>query len=122
MVAGDEFIVSTISILGDFNVHQQLWLSSPFTDYSGELAFNFAILIDLEQLVQHPTRILDRLRDTPNIHDIFLTSNPSAYAATLYSPLGSSDHNFISVSCPISPILPQDSPKRRCLWHFASAS
>ena len=43
------------------------WLSSPFTDHPGELAFNFAILHDLEQLVQHPTRIPDRLADKPNI-------------------------------------------------------
>ncbi|MPC51014.1 Dolichyl-phosphate beta-glucosyltransferase [Portunus trituberculatus] len=58
----------------------------------------------------------------PNILDLFLTSNPSAYAVTLSFPLGSSDHNLISVSCPISPILPQDLPKQRCLWRFASAS
>ncbi|MPC93734.1 hypothetical protein E2C01_088874 [Portunus trituberculatus] len=111
-----------ISILGGFNVHYQLWLSSPFTDHLGELAFNSAILHDLEQLVQHPTRIPDRLGDTPNILDLFLSSNPSTYAVTLSSPLGSSDHNFISVSCPISPIPPQEHPKRRCLWRFASAS
>ena len=73
---------------------------------------NFAILHDLEQLVQHPTRIPDRLGDTSNILDFFLTSNPSAYAVTLSSPLGSSDHNLISVYCPISPIPPQDPPKR----------
>ncbi|MPC63727.1 hypothetical protein E2C01_057829 [Portunus trituberculatus] len=30
-----------IFILGDLNVHHQLWLSSPFTDQSGELAFNW---------------------------------------------------------------------------------
>ncbi|MPC88255.1 hypothetical protein E2C01_083155 [Portunus trituberculatus] len=80
--------------------------------------FNFAILHDLQQLVQHPTRIPDRLGDMPNILDIFLTSNPSAYVATLSSPLGSSDHNLISVSCPISPIPPHDPPKRRCIWRF----
>ncbi|MPC58684.1 hypothetical protein E2C01_052691 [Portunus trituberculatus] len=39
-----------ISILGDFNVHHQFWLSSPFTDHRGELAFNFAIFHDLEIL------------------------------------------------------------------------
>ncbi|MPC11278.1 hypothetical protein E2C01_003939 [Portunus trituberculatus] len=48
--------------------------------------------------MQHLTRISDRLGDTPNILDLFLTSNPSAYAATLSSPFGSSDHNLISVS------------------------
>ncbi|MPC30347.1 hypothetical protein E2C01_023609 [Portunus trituberculatus] len=110
-----------ISILGDFNVHQ-LWFSSPFTEHPGELDFNFAVLHDLEQLVQHPTRIPDRLGDTPNIFYLFFTSNSSAYAVTLSSLLGSSNHNLISVSCPISPIPPQDPTKRRCLWHFVSAS
>ena len=107
------FPFEEISILGDFNVHHQVWLSSPFTDHPGELAYNFAILHELEQLVQHLTRIHDRLGDTSNILDLFLTSNPSAYAVTLSSPFGSSDHNHISVSCPISPISPQDPPERR---------
>ncbi|MPC54855.1 hypothetical protein E2C01_048784 [Portunus trituberculatus] len=66
---------------------------------------------DLEQLVQHPTRIPDRLRDKPNILDRFLISNSSAYAVTLSSLLGSSDENLISVSSPISPIPPQDPTK-----------
>ncbi|MPC87157.1 hypothetical protein E2C01_082009 [Portunus trituberculatus] len=62
----------------------------PLIDCPRELTFNFAILHDLEQLVQHPTRIPDRLGDTPNILNLFLTSNPSAYAVTLSSPLNSS--------------------------------
>ncbi|MPC19915.1 hypothetical protein E2C01_012847 [Portunus trituberculatus] len=98
-----------------------LWLSSLFNDHPGELAFNFAILHELEQLAQHPTCIPDYLGDMPNILDLFLTSNPSAYTVTVSSPMGSSDYNFISVSCPISPILTLDPPKWRCLWHFASA-
>ena len=72
--------------------------------------------------MQHPTRIPDSLGDTPNIFYLFLSSNPSAYAVTLSSPMGSSDHNLISVFCPISPIPPQDPPKRRCIWRFASHS
>ncbi|MPC61708.1 hypothetical protein E2C01_055782 [Portunus trituberculatus] len=107
-----------ISIFGDFNVHHQVWLFSPFTDHRGELAFKFGIFHDLEQLVQHPTRIPDCLGDTPSILDLFLTSNPSAYAVTLSSPLGSSDHNLIFVSYPISPIPPQDSPKAEVLLGF----
>ncbi|MPC25418.1 hypothetical protein E2C01_018530 [Portunus trituberculatus] len=99
-----------ISILGDFNVYHQPWLYSPFTNHPGELAFNFAILHDLEQLVPHPTCIPDHLRDTPNILDLFLLLT-SAYAVNLSSPLGSSNHNLISVSCPIYPIPPQD-PQR----------
>ena len=72
--------------------------------------------------MQHPTRIPGRLGYTLNILQLFLTSNPSDYAVTLSSPLGTSDHNLISVYSPISPIHPQDPPKRRYLWHFASVS
>ncbi|MPC67379.1 hypothetical protein E2C01_061554 [Portunus trituberculatus] len=47
-----------ISTRGDFNVHHQFWLSSPFTDYLGELAFNFAILHDLDQATDATTPYL----------------------------------------------------------------
>ncbi|MPC31624.1 hypothetical protein E2C01_024919 [Portunus trituberculatus] len=42
-----------ISILGDFNVHHQLWLSSPFTDHPSELAFNYVISIRLLRSQSH---------------------------------------------------------------------
>ena len=71
--------------------------------------------------MQFPTRIPDRLGDAPHIFDLFLTSNPSAYSVKLSSLLCSSDHNFISVTCFIAPVQPQDQPKRRCFWHFNSA-
>ena len=51
-----------------------------------------------------------------------LTFHPSVYVVILSSPLGSSDHNLISVSCFISPIPPQDPPKLRSLWYFSSAN
>ena len=104
-----------ISILGDFNVHQQPSLSSSFNEQPGKQAFNFSILHDLEQQVQFPTLIRDRLGDKPNILDLFLTSNPSAY-----STLASSDHNLISVTCSITLVRLQDPPKRRCFWFLAS--
>ncbi|MPC19328.1 hypothetical protein E2C01_012242 [Portunus trituberculatus] len=107
-----------ISIHGDFNVNHQLWFPSPFTDHPDELAFNFAILHDLEQLVQHPTRIPDRLRNMASILDLFLTSNLSAYTVTQSSLLSYSDHNLIFVSCPISPIPLQDPPKWRSSSNF----
>ena len=105
----------------DFNVHHQLWLSSSFTDQPGEQSFNFAILHELEQMVQFPKRLPDCLGDTPNILDLFLTSNPSAYSVKLSSPLGSSNHNLISLTCSITPVLPQNPPRRRCFCHFNSA-
>ncbi len=110
-----------ISILGDFNAHHQLWLASSFTDQSGEQDYNFAILNDLEQFVQHPTRIPDRLGYWPNILDLFLTSSPSASSVQLYSSLGSSEHNLISVFCPIAPVQPLNRPKKRCFWNDDSA-
>ena len=115
------FSYAEISILGDFNVHHQLWLSSFFTDQPGEQAFNFAISHDLEQLVQFPTRIPDHFGDTPNILDLYLTSNHLAFSFKLSSPLGSSDHNLISVTCSIAHVQPQDPPKQRCFSNFNSA-
>ncbi|MPC32898.1 hypothetical protein E2C01_026232 [Portunus trituberculatus] len=90
----------------------------PFTDCPGELAFNFAILHDLEQLVRYPTRIPNRLGDTPDILSLFLTSNSSAYAVTLSSPFCSFDHNLISVSFPISPVPAQNFPRLEVLLVF----
>ncbi|KAL7641293.1 UNVERIFIED_CONTAM: hypothetical protein RMT77_008431 [Armadillidium vulgare] len=116
---------SEIIILGDFNVHHRQWLSSSSQDPAGELAFQFSIHNNLEQLVQLPTRIPDRLGDEPNILDLFLTSNPSPYTVKLFPPLGSSDHLLISVSCPVSSSLPQERPPpsaRRRFWHFGATN
>ncbi|KAL7646845.1 UNVERIFIED_CONTAM: hypothetical protein RMT77_002101 [Armadillidium vulgare] len=116
---------SEIIILGDFNVHHRQWLSSSSHDPAGELAFNFSIQNNLEQLVHLPTRIPDRLGDEPNILDLFLTFNPSPYTVKLFPPLGSSDHLLISVSCPVSSSLPQERPPpsaRRRFWHFGATN
>lgn len=62
-------ILSLITISGYLNVHHLFCLSSHFTDPHGEYAFNFSILNDLEQLVQHPTLFTDRLEDHSNIQN-----------------------------------------------------
>ena len=95
-------------------------LSSSFNDLPGEQTFKFAILHDLEQLVQFPIRIPDRLGDTPSILDLFLTSNLSASSVILSFPLGFSDFNLISTTCSMTPVQPQDPPKQTCFWHFNS--
>ena len=102
-----EHILSThpfaeITILGDFNVHHRQWFSSNSTDTPGELAFNFSICNDIEQMVQTPTRLPDRLGDVPNLLDLFLTSIPSAYSVETCPPLGTSDHLLISSTCSIT--------------------
>src|ERR1700755_643843 len=116
---------SEIIVLGDFNVHHRQWLSFSSHDPAGELAFNFSIQNNLEQLVQLPTRIPDRLGNEPYLIDLFLTSYPSPYTVKLYPPLGSSDHLLISVSSSVSSGLPQERPPpsaRRRLWHFGAAN
>jgi len=107
----------------NWNLHFRRFQCSPpaLADQPGERAFIFAILHDLGQLVQHPTRITDRLGDTSNILKHFLTSNPSAYSVKLFSSVDSSDHDLVSVSCPITPVPPFDPPKRKYFWHYTSA-
>jgi hypothetical protein len=116
---------SEIIILGDFNVHHRHWLSSSSHDLAGELPFDFSIHNNLEQLVQLPTRIPDRIGDKPNILDLFMTSKPSPYSARLFPPLGSSDYLLISVSSNISSSLPQEQPPpsvRKKFWHCNAAN
>ena len=108
------FPYAEISILGDFNVHHQLWLSFPFIDKPDGQAINFDIFHDLAQLMQFPTRIPDRLGDMPNILDLFLTFNATVNYVKLSSPLGFSDYNLISITCSIALVQPQNLPKARC--------
>ena len=103
--------------LGDFNVHHTEWLSSTHTDLGGNEAYSFSILHDLEQIIKHPTRVPDRHDHTPNILDLFFTSNPVNYSYNITSPLGSSDHCLISISSTLSAPPPLPSTQRR-LWFF----
>src|ERR1700755_2233679 len=67
-------------ILGDSIVHHSQWLSSSSYDPAGELAFQFSIQNNIEQLVHLITRIPDPLDDEPNI----LISYPSPYTITFF--------------------------------------
>ena len=106
--------------LGDFNAHHTRWLGSSRTTPRGAEAYSFSLLNDLEQIIQHPTRVPDRHDQSSNILDLFLTSKPSHYTYTISAPVGSSDHNLISVSAAWArpPPLP---PTKRRLWHFERA-
>ena len=109
-----------VVFLGDFNVHHKEWLHSNSTDPQGEMAYTFSIFNDLEQLIQHPTRVPDQHSHTPQTLDLFLSTDLSPYSYSILCPLGSSDHNLIYVSCSASiPSPPQKNPRR--LWHYRSA-
>ena len=70
---------SEIIVLGDFNVHNSVWLSysSNVTNPAGLEAEAFAIVNDLTQIISEPTRVPDRARDKANTFFIFLISNHS---------------------------------------------
>ncbi|MPC71100.1 hypothetical protein E2C01_065369 [Portunus trituberculatus] len=82
----------------------------PSLTIHNELPFNFVIFHNLEQLMEHPTRIPDRLGDTPNILDLFLTSNPSAYVVTLsalfisflYCPISNASSGSLKAEVPLA--------------------
>ncbi|MEO1669153.1 MAG: hypothetical protein AAFU54_31320, partial [Chloroflexota bacterium] len=76
-----------ILYIRDFNVHHTQWLNSGTTDGGGNEALAFSISNELEQIIQHPTRVPDRHGHTANILDLFFTSNPQNYSYTLHSPL-----------------------------------
>ncbi|MEL7065004.1 MAG: endonuclease/exonuclease/phosphatase family protein, partial [Bacteroidota bacterium] len=84
-----------ILYIGDFNVHHTEWLSSTHNDAGGREAYHFSLLHDLEQIIQHPTRIPDRHDQASNILDLFFTSNPHFYNPSISSPLGNSDHCLV---------------------------
>ena len=90
---------SEITILGNFNAYNPIWLttSSHISSASCD-AEGFAIVNDLSQLISEPTRIPDRSGDRANTLDVFLISNPEIYFNSIADfPLGNSDHCLITL-------------------------
>ena len=82
--------------MGDFNVHHIEWLHSNTTDVGGREAFDFSISHELEQIIQHPTRVPDRHSDRVNILYLFFKSNPQNYTYTILPPLQTSNHTIVN--------------------------
>ena len=104
-----------VLFIGDFNVHNTEWLGSTTTDLGGVEAHSFSVINEMEQIIKHATRVPDRHDHASNTLDLFFTSNPTHYSYSISAPLGSSDHNLISVSCSFSSPPPLPSTTRR-LW------
>ena len=86
-------------VFGDFNVHHKDWLTySGGTDRSGELCYNFSISNNLTQMVNFPTLISNCDSLSPALLDLFISSDASICSATVFPPLGNSDHIVVSVS------------------------
>ena len=52
--------------------------------------------------------------------DLFLTTHPEPYQATVAVPLGNSDHGLITISCPIHSTAEESLPPRT-IWHYNNA-
>ena len=90
----------------DFNMDNTEWLGSATTDVGGIKAHSFPITNKMEQLIKHPTRVLDWHDPAGNIIDLFFTPSPSNYPYSISAPPGSSDYKIISVPCSFSSPLP----------------
>jgi len=112
-----------ITFAGDFNAHNIPWLQySNRTDAVGLYVETFAVLNDLSQLVDKPTRIPDNEEHDPHLLDLFLTSDPDKYSVAVNAPLGGSDHCLVSTSFRFSCLAPKkvEIPKRD-VWHYKDA-
>ena len=116
------FINCEIVVLGDFNVHNAEWLThSKGSDRAGIEAESFAIINDLSQLINSPTRIPDRSSDFANTLDLFLTSKPIIYRPAIVSaPIGSSDHCLITLTHSSNPF-DQAPQQKQKLWNYSKA-
>ena len=89
---------ANIFVFGDFNVHHKDWFTySSGTDRPGELCYNFSISNDLTQMVNFPTSIPDCDSHSPAVLHVFIYSNASICSILAFSPLGNSDHVFVSI-------------------------
>ena len=87
--------------VGDFNAHHMQWLSSQSpTDAAGRSALDFCTLTDTSQLVQQPTHT------GGNQLDLVMTDVPDIVNVSVGTPIGTSDHCFLSARVKVSQSVP----------------
>ena len=113
---------ANVFVFGDFNVHHKDWLTySSGTDRPGELCYNFFVSNDLTQMVNFPTRIPDCDSHSPDLLDLFLSSDVSICSTMTFPPLGNSDHVTVSVSIDSPTNSQQDAPFHRIAYNYSRA-
>ena len=113
---------SAVFVFGDFNIHHKDWLTySSRTDRPGELCYNFSISNNLTQMVNFPTRIPDYDSHSPDLLDLFLSSDASICSTMAFPPLGNSDHVVVSVSIDFPTNSQQDVPFHRRAYDYSRA-
>ena len=99
---------SSFLFLGDFNAHHREWLSSVSpTDRHGLSACDFSSVSGCEQLIHEPTHV------SGNCLDLIFTDVPGVVASRVGSPIGTSDHSYISTSINIRQSVPDISFSRK---------
>ena len=94
-------VKSSFLFLGDFNAHHREWLNSISpTDRHGLCAYDFASVSACDQLVREPTHI------SGNCLDLILTDVPGVVTSRVGSPIGTSDHSYISATVMIRQSVP----------------
>lgn len=77
--------------VGDFNAHHKEWLNSKSpTDCHGLRAIDFSTESGCDQLVHSPTH------KSGNTLDLIFTDTPGVVTTNVGSPIGTSDHSFVS--------------------------
>ena len=94
--------------VGDFNAHHREWLNSVSpTDRHGLRALDFSTESGCEQLIQRPTH------RSGNTLDLIFTDVPGVVTSNVGSPIGTSDHAFISAIIRTEQDVPEVSSSRK---------
>ena len=77
--------------IGDFNAHHKEWLNSiSQTDCHGSKALDFSSESGCDQIIHSPTH------RSGNCLDLIFTDTPGVVAGNVGSPVGTSDHCYVS--------------------------
>ena len=94
--------------VGDFNAHHREWLNSVSpTNHHGISALDFATESGCEQLIHRPTH------RSGNTLDLIFTDVPGAVSCNVGTPIGTSDHTFISANIRIEQVVPEVTSSRK---------
>ena len=99
---------SSFLFLGDFNAHHREWLNSISpTNCHGLSAYDFSSVSGCDQLVDEPTHV------SGNCLDLIFTDVPGVVTSCVGSPIGTSDHSYISATVRTRQLVPDISISRK---------
>ena len=100
-------IRSSFLFLGDFNEHHREWLNSISpTGRHGLSAYDLSSVSGCDQLVSEPTHV------SGNCLDLIFTDVPGVVTIHVGSPVGTSDHSYISATIKTRQLVPDISISR----------